>query len=125
VYDHGPNFALWLALACWAGIVGGVLLGYFFAMSDHHCHALGCKNPCPPAHLMCRSCWWKVPGQLRNEVNRTVGMRGETVDASWAPWWRAQARAISHVAFLKSPIVAKRDAYLARELAFADTLESR
>ena len=94
-------------------------------MSAHHCHALGCKAACPPRWLMCRACWGLVPADLQAEVYRTVGLRGPHADATWAPWWRAQARAIAHVAFLKSPIVKKRDAYLARELAFADTLETR
>ena len=92
---------------------------------SHHCHALGCNAPCPPAWLMCRSCWALVPADLAAEVNRTVGLRGKYADSSWAPWWRAQARAIAHVAFLKAPDVARRDAYLERELKFADVLEKR
>jgi hypothetical protein len=59
------------------------------------------------------------------EVNATVGQRGRVVDASWAPWLRAQAKAIAHVAMLVEPNEAKRDAYLAREMGFADTLETR
>jgi hypothetical protein len=94
-------------------------------MSDHHCHALGCKEACPPRWLMCRSCWAKVPVDLEAEVYRTVHLRGKFVDASWAPWWRAQARAIAHVAMLREPNETARDAYLARELAFADKLEKR
>ena len=39
--------------------------------------------------------------QLQTEVNRTVGLRGPRVDATWAPWWRAQAKAIVHVAILE------------------------
>ena len=74
---------------------------------------------------MCRPCWSQVPPDVQAEVYRTVGLRGPSVDASWAPWWRAQAKAIAHVAMLKAPNEAKRDAYLAREMAFADTLEAR
>jgi hypothetical protein len=96
-----------------------------FPMSDHHCHALGCKAACPPRWLMCRACWALVPSDLATEVYRTVKLRGPCADASWAPWWRAQARAIAHVAFLKSPIESRRDAYLARELAVADRMASR
>ena len=92
---------------------------------EHHCHALGCKAACPPRWLMCRSCWAKVPADLQAEVYRTVKLRGSHADASWAPWWRAQAKAIAHVAMLKEPNEVKRDAYLARELRFADTLEAR
>ena len=94
-------------------------------MTKHHCHALGCKNPCPPKMLMCKTCWRKVPSDLAAEVYRTVGIRGPTCDASWAPWWRAQARAIAHVAHLREPNEVRRDAYLAKEMAFADLLESR
>jgi len=75
--------------------------------------------------LMCRPCWDQVPADLQAEVYRTVKLRGRDCDASWAPWWRAQARAIAHVAFLTHPDEAKRDAYLARELGFADELEGR
>jgi hypothetical protein len=38
---------------------------------------------------------------------------------------RAQAKAIVHVAMLREPNEARRDAYLARALAFADELERR
>ncbi len=73
---------------------------------------------------MCRDCWRQVPKPLQDAVYDTVGLRGAHVDASWAPWWRAQARAISHVAFLSHPDEAKRDRYLDRELRFADSLEA-
>ena len=74
---------------------------------------------------MCRTCWSKVPPDLQAEVYRTVKLRGTHVDATWAPWWRAQALAIAHVAMLMKPNEARRDAYLKRELSFADTLEAR
>jgi hypothetical protein len=66
-----------------------------------------------------------VPVDLQAEVYRTVKLRGRFVDAAWAPWWRAQARAIAHVAFLREPNVEKRDAYLDHALGFADQLEAR
>jgi hypothetical protein len=94
-------------------------------MGAHHCHALECKRECPTRWLMCGPCWRRVPPDLQAEVYRTVDLRGPYADASWAPWWRAQARAIAHVAMLVEPNEAKRDAYLARELSFADTLEAR
>lgn len=94
-------------------------------MLSHHCHALGCRKACPPMHLMCRECWAKVPSDLADEVYRTVALRGPRADETWAPWWRAQARAIAHVAHLKEPNEEKRDRYLERELAFADSLERR
>jgi len=73
---------------------------------------------------MCRACWAKVPPGLAAEVYRTVRLRGKMIDASWAPWWRAQARAIAHVAFLAHPDEAKRDRFLAREMDTADRLEA-
>ena len=91
----------------------------------HHCHALACDKPCPPRHLMCGECWRKVPREIQREVYATVGKRNKDVDATWAPWWRAQAKAIAHVAFLIDPRPEKRDAYLAREMAIADRLERR
>lgn len=74
---------------------------------------------------MCCQCWALVPADLAAEVYRTVSMRGTYCDETWAPWWRAQAKAIAHVAFLSHPDVAKRDAYLAREMKFADQLEHK
>lgn len=94
-------------------------------MSEHHCHALGCKAACPPRWLMCGPCWAKVPLDLQREVYRTVRLRGPVVDATWAPWWRAQARAIAHVAFLREPNEARRDAYLARAISTAERFERR
>lgn len=72
---------------------------------------------------MCRTCWARVPPALQAEVYRTVKLRGPDVDGTWAPWWRAQAKAIAHVAFLVSPDKVKRDAYLEREMGVADQLE--
>lgn len=89
----------------------------------HHCHALGCNNYCPPRWLMCRTCWSKVPAAMAAEIYRTVGLRGSTVDKTWAPWWRAQAQAIAHVAFLVEPNIEKRDRYLKHALDFANELE--
>lgn len=66
-----------------------------------------------------------VKVQLTREVYRTVRLRDKTVNATWAPWWRAQAEAIAHVAFLESPDVDKRDKFLARERRFATSLEER
>jgi hypothetical protein len=94
-------------------------------MGAHHCHALGCKRSCPPKHLMCRECWAKVPRDVQDEVYETVDKRGKHVDASWAPWWRAQAKAIHHVAMLREPNEERGKRYLDREMAFADKLETR
>jgi hypothetical protein len=72
---------------------------------------------------MCRSCWFCVPADLQAEVYRTVKLRGPVIDSTWAPWWRAQAKAIAHVANLKEPNVAMRDEYLARAMRTADRME--
>jgi hypothetical protein len=94
-------------------------------MSSHHCHALGCRRDCPPRWLMCRECWSRVPAALQTEVYRTVKLRGPTANVTWAPWWRAQAKAIAHVAFLVDPNEEKRDAYLAHAMDVADQMERR
>jgi hypothetical protein len=75
--------------------------------------------------LMCGPCWARVPSELQREVYRTVRLRGKYIDATWAPWWRAQARAIAHVAYMVEPDQAKRDAYLAHALEFADKLDAK
>lgn len=75
--------------------------------------------------LMCREHWSQVPLDIQKEVYRTVKLRGKSIDTTWAPWWRAQAKAIAHVAFLTHPDPVKRDRYLAREMKFADELEGR
>jgi hypothetical protein len=96
----------------------------------HHCHAPGCKRPCPPRWLMCRECWATVPDAMQREVCRTVKLRGPYCDASWAPWWRAQAHA-NHAAAVARERSAGRprdprgDRWLARELAFADELDRK
>lgn len=74
---------------------------------------------------MCSRCWAKVPPLLQLEVYRTVDQRARHIDHTWAPWWRAQARAIAHVAGLVEPDEAKMAAYLTRALRFADQLEGR
>lgn len=75
---------------------------------------------------MCGPCWAQVPIDLQTEVWRTVRLRKATaIDASWAAWWRAQARAIAHVAFLREPNEGRRDEYLARSMRTADAMELR
>jgi hypothetical protein len=73
---------------------------------------------------MCSECWELVPLELQREVYRTVVLRGTHCDATWAPWWRAQAKAIAHVAYLNDPNETKRDTYLDRAEEFAAKLES-
>ncbi len=92
-------------------------------MSDHHCHALGCKSDCPPAHLMCGPCWAKVPVALQHEVTKSCEFRNlEHADITWARWWRAQAFAIHHVAMLKEPSP-RGWVWLTRELKTAERWE--
>jgi len=91
----------------------------------HHCHALGCGKPCSPRHLMCLSCWSKVPADLQTEVYRTVRLRGPVIDKTWAPWWRAQAKAIAYVARETFPDVDKNNMLLKRAMEFADKLEEK
>lgn len=90
---------------------------------NHRCHALGCKTPCPPRMLMCRTHWSRVPPHLQREVYATVGKRGRVVDATWAPWWRASHQAIAAVAQDEGHGGERLDRWLAHALEFADRLE--
>lgn len=90
--------------------------------NQHTCHLPGCKVKCPPAHLLCRAHWFMVPRDLQFEVYDTVDRRGELIDASWAPWWRAQAEAIAAVLRAEGR-ADEADHLLANELVIADKLE--
>lgn len=101
-------------------------------MAEHRCHVKPCRNPCPRRLLTCRVCWSHVPHDIGDEVYRTVKLRGRRVDKTWAPWWRAQARAIDAV--LRAGVATGRwteahpgvfDLELADALAFADYLEGK
>lgn len=79
-----------------------------------------------------------VPRDIAAEVYRTVDKRDDAVNASWAPWWRAQARAANAV-LLKELKAKKHEltevqildyedriaTLLHRELTFADSLEKK
>lgn len=103
----------------------------------HHCHAIDCRASCPPRFLMCPSHWRMVPLELQHEVCRTVVLRApRSVDATWAPWWRAAHRAIDHVYRAELLVRADLDEAgraqglawaeraLSKDLAFADELEA-
>lgn len=90
----------------------------------HTCHVPSCKKACPPAHLMCRKCWSMVEPDTQREVYATVRQRNRSCDASWAPWWRAQATAVDEVLRQLHPNEdERREKLLAREMKFADSLE--
>lgn len=74
---------------------------------------------------MCGPHWAQVPADLQREVYVTCRERGRRIDATWAPWWRAQAKAIHHVGMLTEQNAEKGARWLARELAFAAKLEAR
>jgi hypothetical protein len=61
---------------------------------------------------------------LQREVYRTVELRGDSIDETWAAWWRAQALAIAAV-HVKRDSTWDRDTFVAREFAVADQLEAR
>jgi hypothetical protein len=67
-----------------------------------------------------------VSSGTQREVYRTVKLRAKgAVNVTWAPWWRAQAKATHEVLtrlYPEKPWVQK---YLAKELAFAEILEKR
>lgn len=91
-------------------------------MPTHRCAATHCRSICNRRYLMCSRHWKQLPRELQQEVCETAAGRNEMhVDESWAPWWRAQARAVHFVARLEGKPNA--DAVLERDLAFADQLE--
>lgn len=91
----------------------------------HTCHAWGCNAPCPPRLLMCRPCWDRVPKDVQQEVYRTVGLRGSRVDATWAPWWKAQTEACAAAAPGNGVSKECIDFEVKKGLDFAKTLEGR
>lgn len=62
----------------------------------HECHVKGCVNHCPPRHLMCGSCWARVPKALRSRVydTYTPGQENKTVPPT-KEWFAAARAAIS------------------------------
>lgn len=93
----------------------------------HHCHALLCGAACPPRWLMCRGCWAMVSPETQAEVYRTVKLRDRrSVDATWAPWWRASHQAIYEVATKTPERFApgwSPDPWLAKHIRDADEME--
>lgn len=67
-----------------------------------------------------------VPADIQREVYDTVGLRAKTIDSTWAPWWRAQARAEAAVLRKLHPDRGGAiDRKLAKEMAFAAKLEGK
>lgn len=60
-------------------------------MTDHHCHAIGCLIPCPPAHLMCSGHWRRVRAALAAAVWREFVPGQERKTLRPTPRWRAVA----------------------------------
>lgn len=62
-------------------------------MLDRHlCHAEGCKEPVPPAMLMCYSHWRMVPVELKHGVWETY-REGQEIDKRPSAAYLAAARA--------------------------------
>jgi len=72
---------------------------------------------------MCLRHWATVSPGTQREVYRTVKLREEDVGASWAPWWRAQAKAIYEAALADGLDKDACDRYLAAELRIAAQLD--
>lgn len=92
---------------------------------SHHCHVPTCKLPCPPRYLTCPPHWKLVPKDLQDEVYRTVGKRGKLIDETWAPWWRAQAKAIHAIMVAEGRDKERCDRWLEHEIQIADLMEKR
>jgi hypothetical protein len=91
----------------------------------HQCHVPGCKVVTQPKLLTCPAHWKLVPPELQREVYATVGKRGKLIDATWAPWWRAQARAIHAIMQAEKRDPVGLEKWLAHELKVADQMEAR
>jgi len=74
---------------------------------------------------MCPGCWRLVSLPVQTSVYATVGLRGTRVDATWAPWWRAQSAAMAEVAAHRGADPAAIAAMLLKDNTFADLLERR
>ena len=63
----------------------------------HYCHAIACKTKVPPAMLMCRKHWYKVPYELRVRVWQLY-VRGQEVRKDPTPAYiKAASEAIQAV----------------------------
>lgn len=67
-------------------------------MSEHHCHARGCKTPCVPERLMCLRHWRMVPKPIQTQVWATYRV-GQCDDKTPSEeWHKAADAAIAAVA---------------------------
>ena len=89
----------------------------------HHCHLPGCRVSTPPRYLMCPKHWRLVPEDLAADVYATVDTRDKVCNGSWAPWWRAQAKAIHAVQLATGVSQEAADRRLKDELLQADALD--
>jgi hypothetical protein len=88
-------------------------------MSSHRCEAINCSAPCPERAVFCEFCFLHVPRDLLVAMFSAQRMKADKPGRSWAPFWRARARAIKAIADARgtqiSPsYVAQADAYAAR-----------
>jgi hypothetical protein len=75
--------------------------------------------------LTCAPHWRMVPVAIQREVYATVVKRGPNVDVTWAPWWRAQTRALHAIMEAEKRDPERLAKWFAHELAFAKRLEER
>lgn len=75
--------------------------------------------------LTCGPHWRMVPADIQRDVYATVGKRGKLIDATWAPWWRAQTRAIHAIMKAEGRDPEKLAQWFDREMETARKLEVR
>lgn len=56
------------------------------------CPVAGCAHTREPSHVMCRTCWYTVPKELRDEVWRTYRAYGAWDDRAY----EAREAALQH-----------------------------
>lgn len=65
---------------------------------EHHCHAYGCKTPCPPAMFMCKPHWAMVPSIYKMAIKNTYTPGQETgkvrPSKKWFEWTLLALRAV-------------------------------
>lgn len=68
-------------------------------MSDHHCHAHGCKRAVPPRMFMCREHWYSLRAPMRAAIWREYRPGQEKDKSPSARYMAVQRRAIAEVVF--------------------------
>lgn len=67
----------------------------------HTCYAIGCKNNCPPEHLMCSKHWEMVTSYAKQRVYDEYQEGQCTRDGGPTPQWHSAADAAIYQVHIK------------------------